>query len=69
VWLVAIIEKFPKSHKFTIGDRIEITALDMLHACCVGQPRRKGAVVLGAGVGFGRYQLQSTANVSTGVKE
>jgi hypothetical protein len=32
VWLVATIEKFPKSHKFTIGDRIEITALDVLEA-------------------------------------
>jgi hypothetical protein len=30
VWLVATIEKFPKSHKFTIGDRIEITALNVL---------------------------------------
>jgi hypothetical protein len=33
VWLVATIEtieKFLKSHKFTIGDRIEITALDVL---------------------------------------
>jgi hypothetical protein len=29
---VPTIEKFPKSHKFTIGDRIEITALDVLDA-------------------------------------
>jgi hypothetical protein len=26
------VEKFPRSHKFTIGDRIEITALDVLEA-------------------------------------
>jgi hypothetical protein len=32
VWLVATIEKFPRSHKFTIADRIEITALDVLDA-------------------------------------
>jgi hypothetical protein len=32
VWLVPTIEKFPKSHKFTIGDRIEISALDVLDA-------------------------------------
>jgi four helix bundle protein len=32
VWLVPTIEKFPKSHKFTIGDRIEIAALDVLDA-------------------------------------
>ena len=32
VWLAAAIEKFPKSHKFTIGERIETTALDVLEA-------------------------------------
>jgi hypothetical protein len=31
-WLVPTIEKLPKSHKFTIGDRIEIIALDALEA-------------------------------------
>jgi Reverse transcriptase (RNA-dependent DNA polymerase) len=31
-WLVPTIEKFPKSHKFTIGDRIETIALDVLEA-------------------------------------
>jgi hypothetical protein len=30
VWLVPTIDKFPKSHKFTIGDRIETAALDVL---------------------------------------
>jgi hypothetical protein len=29
-WLVPTIEKFPKSHKFTIGDRIETIALEAL---------------------------------------
>jgi hypothetical protein len=29
---VLAIEKFPKSHKFTIGDRIKTIALDMLEA-------------------------------------
>lgn len=29
-WLVPTIEKFPKSHKFTIGDRIQVIALDVL---------------------------------------
>jgi 23S rRNA-intervening sequence protein len=32
VWLTPVIEKFPKSHKFTIGDRIENIALDVLEA-------------------------------------
>ena len=31
-WLVPTIEKFPKSHKFTIGDRIETIAIDVLEA-------------------------------------
>jgi hypothetical protein len=31
-WLVPTIEKFPKSHKFTIGNRIETIALDVLEA-------------------------------------
>src|ERR1700680_3691356 len=31
-WLVQAIERFPKSHKFTLGDRIVITALDVLEA-------------------------------------
>ena len=31
-WLVPTIEKFPKSRKFTIGDRIETIALDVLEA-------------------------------------
>jgi hypothetical protein len=30
VWLVPTIEKFPKSHRFTVGDRIQIIALDVL---------------------------------------
>jgi hypothetical protein len=29
---VPTIEKFPKSHKFTIGDRIETIAFDVLEA-------------------------------------
>ena len=29
-WLVPTIEKFPRSQKFTLGDRIHATALDVL---------------------------------------
>ena len=32
VWLAPTLEKFPRSHKFTIGDRIEVLALDVLEA-------------------------------------
>ena len=31
-WLIPVIEKFPKAHKFTLGDRIVVTALDVLEA-------------------------------------
>jgi hypothetical protein len=31
-WLAPTIEKLPKSHKFTVGDRIQTTALDVLEA-------------------------------------
>ena len=31
-WLMPTVEKFPRSHKFTIGDRIEIIAIDVLEA-------------------------------------
>ena len=30
VWLMPTVEKFPRSHKFTIGDRIGIASLDVL---------------------------------------
>lgn len=29
-WLLPHVEKFPRSHKFTLGDRIANTALDTL---------------------------------------
>jgi 23S rRNA-intervening sequence protein len=32
LWLVPTIEKFPRSQKFTLGDRIQSTALDILEA-------------------------------------
>lgn len=32
VWLLPTVEKFPRSHKFTLGDRIESAALDVLNA-------------------------------------
>jgi 23S rRNA-intervening sequence protein len=31
-WLMPTLEKFPRSHKFTIGDRIESIALEVLEA-------------------------------------
>lgn len=30
LWLVPTVEKFPRSQKFTLGDRIQTAALDVL---------------------------------------
>ena len=30
LWLVPTVEKFPRSHKFVLGDRIQQRALDMI---------------------------------------
>ena len=30
LWLVPTVDKFPRARKFTLGDRIETTALDVL---------------------------------------
>lgn len=32
LWLLPAVEKFPRSHKFTLGDRIENAALNVLEA-------------------------------------
>jgi hypothetical protein len=32
LWLVPTVEKFPRSQKFLLGDRIQSTALDVLEA-------------------------------------
>jgi hypothetical protein len=30
LWLLQVIEKFPRSHRFTVGDRLATAALDVL---------------------------------------
>ena len=32
IWLTPTVAKFPKTHKFTLGDRVENTALDVLES-------------------------------------
>ena len=32
LWLLPTVEKFPRGHKFTLGDRVEAIALDVLEA-------------------------------------
>ena len=46
-WLIPAVEKFPRSQKFLLGDRIQATALDVLERlieatytrACQGAPR------------------------------
>ena len=45
VWLVPTVEKFPKSHKFTIGERIQTIALDVLEALTRGDSPPVGCVL------------------------
>lgn len=30
LWVLPHVEKFPRSHRFTLGDRLELTALEVL---------------------------------------
>jgi hypothetical protein len=39
VWLMPTVGKFPRSHKFTLGDRIEAVALDVVG--CAKSPARR----------------------------
>jgi hypothetical protein len=40
MWLVPAIEKFPRTQKFLLGDRIQTTALDVLE-CLIEATRRR----------------------------
>ncbi len=48
VWLVPTIEKFPRSQKFTLGDRIQSTALDVLERLIEATYTRARSNALGA---------------------
>lgn len=39
-WLIPLVEKFPRSYKFTLGDRIQTTALDLCLALVEGAHAR-----------------------------
>jgi hypothetical protein len=49
LWLLPTVEKFPRSHKFTFGDRIENIALDVLEALIEATYTRDRADVLRRG--------------------
>jgi hypothetical protein len=49
VWLVPTLDKFPRSQKFTVGDRIQALALDVLEALIAATYTRDRAQYLRQG--------------------
>jgi hypothetical protein len=49
VWLVPTLDKFPRSQKFTVGDRIQALALDVLEALIAATYTRDRAQYLRRG--------------------
>jgi hypothetical protein len=58
LWLVPAVEKFPRSQKFLLGDRIQITALDVLErlteATCT---RARDKLLAAANLGLEKLRL------------
>lgn len=46
LWLVPTVEKFPRSQKFLLGDRIQATALDVLERLIEATYTRRRAGLL-----------------------
>lgn len=58
LWLIERIEKFPRSHRFTIGDRLETNALETLETLVeAGYSRDKGALLRKANQRIERMRL------------
>jgi hypothetical protein len=65
-WLAPVVEKFPKSHKFTIGDRIGTIALDVLEALIEATTRERAHHLRRANLGIEklRFLLRLAADLS-----
>jgi hypothetical protein len=46
LWLIPTLEKFPRSRRFLLGDRIQTTALDMLECLVEATYTREPAPIL-----------------------
>jgi len=67
LWLLPTIEKFPRSHKFALGDRIEAIALDALEALIEATYTRDRAGALrrgNLGIEKLRYSIRLPADLS-----
>lgn len=58
LWLVPTVEKFPRSQKFLLGDRIQATALDVLERLIEATyDRRREAALDAANLGLDKLRL------------
>ena len=47
LWLHPVVNKFPKSQRFVLGQRIENKTLDLLHSIVVANSERDKSITLG----------------------
>ncbi len=47
LWLHPVVNKFPKSQRFVLGQRIENKTLDLLHSIVVANSERDKSIMLG----------------------
>ena len=58
LWLVPTVERFPRSQKFLLGDRIQATALDVLERLIEATyTRRRGGHLAGANLGLEKLRF------------
>lgn len=58
LWLVPTVDKFPRARKFTLGDRIEAAALDVLdHLIAATYTRKRDALLADANLGLERLRF------------
>lgn len=57
-WLIPTVEKFPKSQKFTLGDRIQSGALDVLERLIEATYSRQAVpILMAANLGLEKLRL------------
>jgi hypothetical protein len=58
LWLVPTVEKFPRSQKFLLGDRLQATALDVLeHLVEATYTRRRAELLQRANLGVEKLRF------------
>jgi predicted kinase len=58
LWLVPTVDKFPRSQKFLLGDRIQATALDVLERLIEATfTRARAALLAAANLGIEKLRL------------